>query len=219
MGIYITLRNRTDTKIPLRDVILERVHYTDAVIRFFYGGRIFVPAEIRIWRGRPSQALGGEQLSPEIKVTDFPRDMANLKHQLSQFTLEQLLSTVIQIEGYCDIEGKQIAGFFSINNNSSWRDVYRDIEIDAYGRGEIEDLVDAIWQVEINAQGTVKQLIKSLDNAEINQNTVINEVFFSIGVPTIGDMRNLRAIHCSGRRALIRFMYSTMATEGEEEVK
>jgi hypothetical protein len=220
MGIYIVLKNRTDIKIPLRETVLDRVHYAEAAIRFFYNGRIFNPTGITIWKGRPSETLGGEKVGTEIKITDFPKDLANLKQQINQFQLEQLLTTVIQIEGDWDINGHQLAGFFSINNNSSWRDIYRDIEIDAYGRGEIEDLVDAIWKTNNgDSFGTVKRLISSLDNAEINQKTVPSEVFFTIGVPSIGYMKNLRAIHCQGRRSLIRFMYSTMNEEGEEEVK
>src|SRR3990170_5866976 len=100
MGIYLTLSERGESKIPLREIALSRLHYAIEAVRFFYEGRIFVPYEIRVWKGRPSEALGGQQLGSEIKVSDFYKDIATLSQQLSdprQFPLEQLLATVIQI--------------------------------------------------------------------------------------------------------------------------
>jgi hypothetical protein len=219
MGIYITLK-RPEAN-TFRDFALNRIHYTTEIIRFFSEGHIFIPEEISIWRERPSEALGGHRLKPDIKISDFFRDMAKLKQEFSDsryYPFEQLISTVIQIDGYWDIEGNQLAGFFSINNNPSWREVYRDIEIDAYGKGEIEDLVDAIWKSE-NAQGIVKAIIQALNIASKGQTITPHEVFFSIGVPSKGEVKNMRGILCPSRRYMLDFFYSTLSEQGEMDVR
>lgn len=219
MGIYVSLR-RPDAS-AFRDFVLNKIYYTTEIIRFFYEGQIFLPEEISIWRERPSEALGGEKLRPKVEVSDIFRDMATLRQQFSDsrdYPFEQLITTIIQINGTWDIDGRRLAGFFSINNNPNWREVYRDIEIDAYGRGEIEDLVDAIWKSD-NAYGIVSNLIFNLKRATKDQSTVPYDILFSIGVPTKGEVKNIRGIYCSGRRYLIDFLYSTLSEQGEMEVR
>jgi hypothetical protein len=212
VGIYLTLSEHGETKIPIREVILSRLHYAVQAIRFFYSGRIFVPYEILIWKGRPSEALGGEQLS-KIIINNFDDDIKSLMDNMSNskvFPLEQLLLTVIQINGTWDIVNNHLDGFFSVNNNASWRSVYHDLEIDAYGRGEIEDLTDALWK-DGDSEGIISRLVDAMDNAKVGQKIRPREIFFSTGVPAKGEVSNLRALHCSERRYLIDFMYSTLS--------
>jgi hypothetical protein len=147
--------------------------------------------------------------------------MARLKQEFSDpkyYTLEQLIPTIIRISGYWDLDGNRLAGFFSINNNPSWREVYHDIEIDAYGKGDIEDLVDLIWKSE-SAQGIVKNLILTLNNAAKGQSVTPHVVFFSVGVPAKGEVTNIKGIHCSSRRYLIEFFYSTLSEQGEMDIR
>jgi hypothetical protein len=219
MGIYITLK-RPEAN-TFRNFVLSRIHYATEIIRFFHDGRVFIPEEISVWHERPSEALGGHRVRSDVKISDFFRDLAKLKQEFSDskyYPFEQLISTIIKIAGYWDIEGTQLAGFFAINNNPSWREVYRDIEIDAYGKGEIEDLVDAIWKCE-NAQGIVKAFVQALNASAKGQSITPHEVFFSIGVPSKSEVKNIRGILCPSRRYMLDFFYSTLSEQGEMDVR
>jgi hypothetical protein len=219
MGIYLTLSQQGEGKVPMREVVLSRLHYTVQAIRFFYQGRVFVPYEILVWKGRPSEALGGEQIE-KITVNDFDKDISALVAKMSEqklFPLEQLLATIIQINGTWNIDDTQLDGFFSANNSASWRSVYHDLEIDAFGKGEIEDLTDVFWK-DKDLQGVIKRFIDSVDNARVGQKVMPREIFFSVGVPAKGEVGNLRALHCSQRRYLIDFMYSTLSENNVTDI-
>jgi hypothetical protein len=219
MGIYITLKRPEAT--TFRDVALNRLHYATEIALFFVNGHVFQPQEISVWHNRPSEALGGERLFPEVKVSEFFRDMAKLKQQFSDskfFPFELLVSTVVRIEGYWDLNGNRLSGFFSINNSPSWREVYRDIEIDAYGKGETKDLVDTIWKRD-DAKGIFKEIIRTLDNAAKGQSVIPHEVFCTVGIPEKGEVKNIRGIHCSSRRYLYDFFYSALSEQGEADIR
>jgi len=224
MGIYIRLKSQTGERVPLREISLVRLHYANEIIRFFYEGRVFIPKNIEVWHRFPSKSLGGECRNKfpqdSAEIVDPFREIALLRRLFSDrsYPLDQLISTIIMINGIWDINGTKLAGFLSVNNDFAWRRVYRDIEIDAYGKGDIEDLVDALWKFE-EIQSIVNKFIKKITLSASNQLAIPREIYFTTGVPVKGEPENLMAIHLPDRRDLIEFFYSTLSKLGEAEIK
>lgn len=218
MGIYVGLKKPKGTPVTLRDRPLIRIHYASEIIRYFYKGRIFIPESIEVWQGFPSETLGGERKEEPRKISDPFREIALLRGRFARtYRLDQLLSTVVKFNGVWDLNGIKLAGFLSINNNPAWRGVYRDIELDAYGRGDIEDLVDALWK-----RGDTKEIVSSfIKTIKLSQKAQLrpHEIFFSVGVPVKGETENLVAFNLPSRRNLISFLYSTLGKQGEQEIK
>ena len=189
------------------------------MLRFFYDGKVFVPESIELWYNTPDPALGGES-DPTVKVSEVFKDIATLRTKLSDksFNLERLMSTIIVINGHWDFTGTLIPGFFSINNSAAWRGTYKDIEVDATGTGELNDLIDLIWKRE-DKDGIVTNLVKHLKRAESGQQATPNIVFFSLGIPARGDVENLLGIYLKDRRSLIDFLYSTLSEKADPAIK
>jgi hypothetical protein len=219
LGIYITLRSPSGEHIPFRDFPLIRLHYATEMLRFFYEGKIFVPQNIEVWLNFPEKALGGE-LDQNIEVSDTFKDIATMRMRLSDrnYPLDRLMSTIIVINGHWNLFDTLIPGFFSINNSPTWRGTYKDLEIDASGTGDFNDLIGVLWKRE-DMEGIVSSFVKKLKNAEIGQKVTPNIVFFSIGVPAKGDVDNLVGLYLKDRRALIDFLYSTLTEKGDPETK
>jgi hypothetical protein len=219
MGVYVSLRNQRGEYIPFKDASLIRLHYAAEIIRYFYEGRVFVPESIQVWMGFPSKTLGGQK-KVDREVSEPFKDIALIRQELisGSYSFEQLLSTVIVISGSWDLAGNKLAGFISVNNNPAWRRVYRDIEIDAHGSGDIEDLVDMLWKSE-NREGIISDFIKKIKASEKEQKLVPYEIFFSIGAPVKGEVESLMAVHFNQRKALIDFLYSTASEKGDPDVR
>jgi hypothetical protein len=189
------------------------------LLRFFYDGRIFVPQNIEVWLNFPDRALGGE-LDQSIEVSDIFKDIATVRMQLSDknYPLDRLVSTIIIINGHWDINGTLIPGFFSINNSSVWRGTYKDLEIDASGTGDFNDLIGVLWKRD-DMEGIVRNFVKKIKSAESGQKVTPKMIFFSIGVPAKGDVDNLVGLYLRDRRTLIDFLYSTLNEKGDPEIK
>ena len=219
MGIYVTLRSPSGEHVPFRDYPLIRLHYATEMLRFFYEGKIFVPQNIEIWRDFPTETLGGER-EDTIEVSEIFRDIAALRMRFASrdFSLERLMLTIVVINGHWDLNGELIPGFFSVNNNPAWRGIYKDLEIDASGSGDVADLIDAIWKRD-DTESIVLSLIKKLKASEENQKVTPNMVFFSIGVPEKGAVENLVGLNVKDRRTLIDFLYSTLHEKADTNIR
>jgi hypothetical protein len=134
------------------------------------------------------------------------------------YPLDRLMSTIIIFNGYWDLYGTLIPGFFSINNSSAWRGTYKDLEIDASGTGDFNDLIGILWKRD-DMEGIIHNFVKKLKSAESGQKVTPNMVFFSIGVPAKGDVDNLVGLYLRDRRTLIDFLYSTLIEKGDPETK
>lgn len=222
MGIYVRLKSKTGEHIPLREASLNRLHYANELVRFFFEGRIFVPENIEIWHHFPNKSLGGERKDrfpkDSEKIIDPFREIALLRRLFTAYSFDQIIPSIIRINGVWDINGTKLAGFLSVNNNFTWRRVYRDIEMDAYGKGDIEDLVDALWKFE-EISSIIDNFIKKMTLSAKNQSMEPREIYLTIGVPVKGEPENLMAIHFPDKRDLIEFYYSTLSKLGEPEIK
>ena len=220
MGIYLTLKSPSGEHIPFRDMPLIRLQYATEAIRFFYSNKIFVPENIEQWHRYADEALGGTK-EPTIQASsDIFRDLALVRQNLADRSrpLERLMSTIIVINGYWDLNGEIISGFFSINNSYGWRTIYKDLEIDASGHGDAKDLVEVLWK-RADRRGIVDNFVKSLNSMSKGLKATPNAIYFSIGVPAKGDVENLLGVYLNDRRALLDFLYSTLSARADAETK
>jgi len=112
--------------------------------------------------------------------------------------------------GVWDFDDIELGGYFSVHNERVWREVYHDIEIDAYGKGDFGDLVDALWKTQ-DMVNLVPRFVNALVRSPPAKRMAIYEMFFSQGVPTDEDVENLLATHFRGTRArLISFFYRVL---------
>jgi hypothetical protein len=199
---------------------LIRLEYATEAIRFFSNNKIFVPENIELWYRYADEALGGTKETVIQASSDIFRDLALIRQTLADRNrpLERLMSTIIVINGYWDLNGEIISGFFSINNSYLWRTVYKDLEIDASGHDDTKDLVEVLWRRD-DREGIVDNFVRNLKVKSEGLKAAPTAIYFSIGVPAKGDVENLMGIYLSDRRSLIDFLYSTLIARGDAETK
>jgi len=216
MGIYIRLES--PTRISSLARALARLHYSYEAARYFYQGRIFLPENIKIWLKAPSESLGGT-LKDTIPITELYRAIEELRKQFArEFYYKELFSSIIIINGKWDINGEKFEGFVSANNEDSWRSAYYDVEIDAYARGEVEDLVDVLWGKQ-QLENLFPNFVSELRRVGRGQLAKPTEIYFSIGAPEYGEVDNLVALRVQDRRRIIDFLYSKLRKSKESWIK
>jgi len=218
MGIYLNLVSSERMRISPLERALSRIHYCYEAIRYFAKGRLFLPRTIRVWMDAPSETLEGIK-KREIQIVDLYNDVERLRSWFKEdFYQERLFSSIIVFEGVWDFDNIKLAGFFSVNNEYTWRNMYLDVEIDAYGKGDIEDLVDVFWE-----KGEIITLAPNffmeLKHAEKGEPTRPREIYFSIGAPEYGGFDNLVALHLQDWRALVGFLYSRLRKDKAPWIK
>jgi hypothetical protein len=163
-----------------------------------------------VWRYAPSTTLGGT-LKETMPAVDLYSVIVKLRDRLGKtYDFEDVLYSIVVFEGIWNLNGTRLTGFFSVNNDYTWRKSYYDIEIDAYAKGEFEDLVDALWKKQ-DIKALVPSFIAQIEQASRNVPAKPSVIYFSIGVPAYGDVSNLMAIHLPSRRTFISFLYSALS--------
>jgi len=217
MGIYIVLTRTYAGASSLRELALARLDHCIEAIRFFKQELMFVPENVELWKGAHSKALGGELLETlEIKSL-FEVDKALRERLAKRLSFENLLQTVIVFNGVWSLNGVDLAVFFSIQNNRRLRNIYRDIEIDAYGKKDIEDLVDALWQMEERSE-IISRFVKSIKRGTKKSPMSISEVYFAHGVPVVGEVDNIMAVHFLSYAGIVWFLYRTLAKDPDPSI-
>lgn len=216
MGIYIRLES------PLRITpigkALARLHYCDEIINFFYRGRNFIPRNVTIWLKATSETLGGT-LENELDMHDPYRTFQILREMIStKFYTEELFSSIIVFNGIWNFDGLKLEGFISANNEYAWNRAYYDVEVDAYGNDEFEDLVDVFWEKEM-LDWLVPGFISQLERASRRQRAKPREIYFSIGAPERGEVSNLIAIHLPDWHDVIDFFYARLRRDKASWIK
>ncbi|MCW3985071.1 MAG: hypothetical protein NWE91_01485 [Candidatus Bathyarchaeota archaeon] len=205
MGIYITISRLQQAFF--RGAPDIRLDYCIEAIRFFEDG-LFTLENAEIWFDAPSESQGGH-IHKHIDSTNFYTTGQAVDKLLSELSFENIIRTIILFNGTWDFNGVELGGYFSIHNNSDWRKVYRDIEIDAYGKGDFVDLVDVLWKAH-DMTTLVPKFARALEKSSPAKRKRIYEILFSQGVPTDDDVSNIRATLFRGRAHLIRFFYRVL---------
>lgn len=216
MGIYVSLKTLERTS-PL-SLALARIDYCYESMRFFSRNKIFLPETAKIWLHAPTETLGG-QLQHSIEIRDIYQSFEELRSWVKErFYQKELFYSMIVFEGVWDYEEFKLAGFFSVNNDFIWRKAYHDVEIDAYGRGQTEDLVDIFWKKH-EIQTVSNAFFNELKNAAKGRKIKPKEIYFSIGSPEYGEVVNLIALHLEDWRDFLLFLYSKLRKDKAPWVK
>lgn len=207
MGIYIKLESAV--RISPLEKALARLHYCYEAIKYFEQPKFFELKNVQIWLKAPSEPLGGI-LKEEISTAEAYRTVGQLREYFAKsFYAEELFSSIITFNGRWNLNGLEFAGFVSCNNDYAWNQAYYDVEIDAYARGEFEDLLDVFL-----AKGELSELassfIATIRHAGQGQTAKPTQIYFSIGAPEYGEVENLVALYLQDRREMIRFLYSKL---------
>jgi len=216
MGIYIRLSS--PTRISPIEWALSRLDYCYRTIRYFQQGEVFLPTTVKVWINATTETLGGN-LKREIPITNLYNDVKILLSWIKDaFYREELFSSIIVFEGTWQFNHVKFAGFFSVNNEYAWRQAYHDVEIDAYGKGEYEDLVDYLWKEHLIDTITPK-FLDEVKREGRGKPAKPREIYFSIGAPEYGEIVNLVALHLRDWRAFVDFLYSRLRKDKASWIK
>ena len=207
MGIYVDLV--PEKRLTLREQALIRLYYGFEALKFFTEGQIFSPKSVEIWLWAPSKALDGV-LKETLHVDNVFKTYEDLRDRFEKkYPLEDIVPSIIRVNGTWDFDDFMLAGFFSVNNSYVWRRSYFDIEIDAYGKGTYEDVVNALWE-KADVEAVITAFVTALERSGKLQPAKPGAIYFSIGVPTDENLSDILAMHVPSRRALISFLYSAL---------
>lgn len=185
-------------------------------VKFFYKG-VFVPQDAEVWFTAPSEALGG-RLARKVSARN-PYEATEVLHEhLKELPFEDASKTIVMFKGLWQFNETMLGGYFSIQNSRKWREVYDDIEISAYAKGEFEDLVDVLW-LTLDMPTLIPKFIQALEQGIRGTNIGLSQVTFSRGIPTKEDPTNLMAVYLVGeRRSLLGIFYKALKESRDRSV-
>jgi hypothetical protein len=148
-------------------------------------GLYFEARTVEEWRTATDESLGGK------RVSQYPIEVpANVAHVLNETARKYKshvgleLPVIITIKGAWRTDETPIAGYVTMSNDFDWRKTYGDIEIGAFAKGEITDVVEVFWKTEQKRQ----ELVSDFMNKFSGYDTATHEmesIIFALGVPTV----------------------------------
>lgn len=198
------------------EIMRDRLEVCFEAVRFFHKG-LFFTQDAEVWFTAPSEALGGS-LARRVPARN-PYEATEILHKyLKELPFEDARRTFVLFRGIWQFNETRLEGYFSIQNSRKWREVYGDIDISAYARGEFEDLVDAFWLTQ-DMPTLIPKFIKSLEEGIRKTRFGLSQVTFSRGIPTKEDPTNLMAVYLVGeRRSLLRIFYGALRESRDRSV-
>jgi hypothetical protein len=198
------------------EIILDRLKACFAAIKFFHKG-LFFPQEAEVWLGASSEALGGT-LKKKLPATN-PYEATDVLHRyLRTLPFGEVNETIIVFKGMWQFGEINLSGYFSVQNSKVWREVYGDIEISAYAKGEIEDIVDIFWNTQ-DMPTLIPKFLQDMKQSIQQTHIGLSQVTFSRGIPTEEDPTNLMAAYLVGeRRSLLGIFYKARKKSMDPDV-
>lgn len=186
------------------------------LVKFFHKG-LFFPQDAEVWFSAPSKALGGS-FGKRFSAENPYEATQHLHEYLGQLPFGDLSRAIVLYKGIWHFDDTRLAGYFSVQNDANWREVYGDIEISAYAKGEFEDVVDALWQTQ-PFEGVIKMFLRILKRSIAKSSLGLSQVTFSRGIPSKEDPSNLMATYAVGeRRSLLGIFYTALRQSRDREV-
>jgi len=186
----------------------------------FFQKSLFKLQNAEIWIDAPSETLGGT-LFRKIEKED-PYSLSEIVSSLlSSLPYDQASESIVIFNGTWNFDDISLSGYFSIQNSYTWRKVYHEIEINAYAKKDLEDLVDALWKtMPQDTTSLVQKFITALHQTTVRSGRLgLSRVLFCIGVPTEEDPTNLMAAHLTGeRKSLLRIFYTALRRSRDPKV-
>jgi len=140
-----------------------------------------------------------------------------LSRPLSSLSTLILLHLIRRVATLTDMNCRS-SRFFSVNNDARWREAYHDVEIDAYGKGEFEELVDYLWKQDL-IETIARSFIDEIKREGRGKLAKPREIYFSIGAPEYGEVTNLILLHLKDWHNFIGFLYSKLRRDKARWIK
>jgi len=196
-------------------IISDKLSVCYEAIKYFQNSTLFVSHTAELWYDAPSEALGGTQQGEEIPAHNPYNALQIVKRKLDSLIYPELRRVIVIFRGVWNINGITLAGYFSLNLHEDWRKVYGELEISAYPQGEIEDIVDAFWQLD-NVSETVSDFVETLYRAVSSLRISLSQVMFYDGVWNRYEPEGIKAIYLTNeRKGLLRLFYEARRKEKE----
>lgn len=200
----------------LQRIVVDKLRVCYDAIRFFQKG-LFFPEEVEVWFNAPSEALGGTLA--RVTPSKNPLEATDILYQyLMSLPYDDLRKTIIIFRGIWEFDDIRLGGYFSVHNKYEWRKVYGDLEISAYAKGEVQDLVDAFWETQ-NIEGLVPKFIQALQHTVKDLSINLRQVTFCRGIWSKEDPASIMAVYLVGeRRGLLRLFYNALRHQKDPTV-
>jgi hypothetical protein len=214
MAIYVVFS--TPRGASSLELISDKLQACYGAMRFFNDG-LFSPSSVEIWLDATSEALGGALLTT-IEISNLYADINSVYDYLLKLKASDRLRSIVLFRGIWEIGQIRLAGYFSVQNGSDWAGVYGDIEISAYSKGDIQDIVDALWKME-EVNGVLSSFVREFYSSVQNLRLKLSRIIFCRGLWSVEDPSCLMAIYLAGgRRNLLSLFYDSLREKKDSAV-
>jgi hypothetical protein len=215
MGLSIFLELKPYTTPDLE--IESRLNIASEVVKFY--ANYFTPTSVEVWRNAPAESLGGSHLKDmSFSKSEFWEDFALLRKELAAYNWETRADLILKIIGNWTIGKETIAGFMNVNNKSTWRSTYGDVEANIYADDKQADLVNFIKSVpELERQLVDYFLIEFAKSVE-KEPLKINVMYFGVGAPSKYEIDSVTGVYYGSGDALLGDCFRTISAEQGETV-
>lgn len=195
------LESRTSSKISLAYEILN-----------FYDA-YFDPSRIEIWSEAPNEALGGQRRTQiECREKSRVKDVLMQALDIVRKDRDLLESMILMMRGVWTISGLKVPGYICVNNEESSVKTYGDIEVGAYSRGEVTDIIDLFWMDSTLTRHLVNDFLSRFSKF-YDESHSVNYIVFGIGAPLVQPVTEWSA---SYHRRPTDFLYKVLSTMKKE---
>ncbi len=214
MGIYIKLKPQEFHST--REHALARIAFGGEVWEAFEGW--FYPTKVELWKNASLTQVGGvskggltlDQISTTSKV------MSELQDRFRGENLEDLLASVIVVQGVWRIANQSMTGYISINNSYPWRQTYLDIEVDGHTHSDEEDFADVVLTAPDMGETFVKEFTNKLTGVSMEA-VKLSAIYFFEGPVSRSEIYKAKVVYYPSPTELVRDMLSSYKAELREK--
>jgi len=211
MGIYIDLRRKY--QVPPHEWVERKLDLSNKILSYLSSIGMFSVNKVTVWNKTPIRALGG-RIIEQNKSFNFQQDFTSFKRKIVDNYYRNFYRSVIRFEGNWTWEGKTLEGYFSLNNDFTWRGSYYDIELDCYGEGDIHDLLD-LFDLYEHPDSLIKDFIVNVSQYSKETDLNLAHVFYSLGPPDPEDLESIIALHTKSYTSFLNYFYTRLIKEDD----
>lgn len=199
------------------EIVLDKLDACYEAVKYFHNN-LFTSHTVELWFDGPSKALGGSSQG-EIPAQNPYNALLTLRDRLETLTFQDLRRVIVIFRGVWHIKDIELAGYFSLHIPDDLRNIYGDLEIAAYPQGDIEDIVDAFWQMK-NVTEIVTDFVRAFNRGISTLKIALYQIAFYQGIYNRYDPDGIRAIYISSeRRGLLRLFYEARRKEKDWDME
>ncbi len=222
MGLSITLENAKRPErefISLFDRVKSKVGFGIQVSRFY--SERFKVQRAEIWKFATLKELEGIQLGGlEISEKYVTRENEDeLLAKLQKLTVVDLFFSIIRLVGIWEgDDGVNCEAYVSVSNSPNWGRVYGDVEVNAFPKRNIRDIVDIFYANKTAKERLVDFFVHSF--ADFNDGiSKVKGIYFALGVPSAEDFDLWRTASVTSETRLLEDAITALKAIGDEEIR